>query len=74
MLIVLFISTNHYNFPKEYEMGAQTEFDIVESARLAWNIISAKLDKEPKVYTDFKEFEKFYADILKSLLEEEEQQ
>lgn len=52
----------------------EMEKDIIESARQAWNIISASLDDEPKIYLDVKEFEVFYGEILKSLLEEEQEQ
>ena len=48
--------------------------DLVEAARQAWNIINDKVDAKQKVYTDFNEFEKFYAEVLKSLMEEEGEQ
>lgn len=55
-------------------MDTDMDKEIVESARQSWNIITQAIDKEPKLYLNFEEFEKFYADVLKSLLEEEEEQ
>ncbi len=46
--------------------------DLIEAARQAWNLISTASDKTPKLYQNYEEFEKFYADILRSLLSEEE--
>jgi hypothetical protein len=47
--------------------------DLVEAARQAWNIINHRVDSKQKVYTDFKEFEKFYAEVLRTLMEEQEE-
>jgi hypothetical protein len=46
--------------------------DLIEAARQSWNLISSACDKTPKLYHNYEEFEKFYADILRSLLSEEE--
>lgn len=48
--------------------------DVIEAARLSWNILSKTVDKQPKLFDDFKEFSDFYKEMVKNLLEEAQEQ